>query len=318
MTIKKSLLFSFSVVFINTSIFASSLEESQFFKGEDKLATSINYESEIREVPLDNPFQVHQNIQDYYTNQLINFNSLSSIQLRAYLKSIISFPHLKHENAPDQLIYSCSLDSPSCVPVVSYTYVEARKILFGEIHLEHNSNGEKIIEPLYCGGDVTHSAIQYHSIPYGSGLNCEHIWPKSRFGASKNTPLYSTMVSDLHHLYPTYSTVNSQRGNNRFGHPSKPQKVKSCPNNQIGPGEYGMLFLPRQEVRGDVARASFYFAIRYGVSIDDREERVLREWHAQDPVSQFEIEKNNLVYKYQGNRNPLIDFPTLADKIQDF
>lgn len=36
---------------------------------------------------------------------------------------------------------------------------------------------------------------------------------------------------------------------------------------------------------------------------------VLLQWHAQDPVDNKEIARNNVVYSYQGNRNPFIDHP---------
>jgi endonuclease I len=36
----------------------------------------------------------------------------------------------------------------------------------------------------------------------------------------------------------------------------------------------------------------------------------LFEWHEQDPVSTFERNHNDIIFKdYQGNRNPFIDHP---------
>ena len=39
------------------------------------------------------------------------------------------------------------------------------------------------------------------------------------------------------------------------------------------------------------------------------------EWNKQDPPDANEIRRNNLIEEYQGNRNPFIDNPSLADKI---
>tara|TARA_B100001059_G_scaffold54_1_gene91 strand:+ start:11 stop:505 length:495 start_codon:yes stop_codon:yes gene_type:complete len=39
------------------------------------------------------------------------------------------------------------------------------------------------------------------------------------------------------------------------------------------------------------------------------------EWNEQDPVSDLEIRRNNIIYSYQGNRNPFIDNPFLATLI---
>ena len=37
------------------------------------------------------------------------------------------------------------------------------------------------------------------------------------------------------------------------------------------------------------------------------------KWHRQDPVSQKEIDRNNGIQSVQGNRNPFIDYPYLAE-----
>ena len=46
----------------------------------------------------------------------------------------------------------------------------------------------------------------------------------------------------------------------------------------------------------------------YGVAM-------LIKWHRQDPVSQKEIDRNNAIQLTQGNRNPFIDYPYLAEYI---
>tara|TARA_B110000444_G_C18716096_1_gene536123 strand:+ start:11 stop:760 length:750 start_codon:yes stop_codon:yes gene_type:complete len=39
----------------------------------------------------------------------------------------------------------------------------------------------------------------------------------------------------------------------------------------------------------------------------------LLEWHLMDPPDAFEKNRNNVIYEYQGNRNPLIDYPELVN-----
>ena len=39
----------------------------------------------------------------------------------------------------------------------------------------------------------------------------------------------------------------------------------------------------------------------------------LLERNQLDPVSENEMTRNNLVYNLQGNRNPFVDFPNLAN-----
>ena len=42
---------------------------------------------------------------------------------------------------------------------------------------------------------------------------------------------------------------------------------------------------------------------------------LLLEWNQDDPVSDFELTRNDVIYSYQGNRNPFIDNPFLANLI---
>lgn len=42
---------------------------------------------------------------------------------------------------------------------------------------------------------------------------------------------------------------------------------------------------------------------------------LLLKWNAQDPVDEYEIHRNEAVYKIQGNRNPFIDHPETATLI---
>ena len=127
--------------------------------------------------------------------------------------------------------------------------------------------------------------------------NREHVWAKSLawFDTSGGG-------SDLHHIRPCDIQVNSSRGNKKFG---------------VG----GSYYTPADEYKGDVARIIFYLMVAYKeadsysfTSIAQSKE-ILLEWNALDPVSELEIVRNDKVEKIQGNRNPFIDYPGLADSI---
>ena len=95
-----------------------------------------------------------------------------------------------------------------------------------------------------------------------------------------------------------------------------------------------LVFEPRDEDKGDVARIIFYMDVRYEgdsgeldlemteniLSVTSKLQRhgvrsTLLEWHEMDPVDDFERNRNDVIYSYQGNRNPFIDHPELVDYI---
>ncbi|QGS69547.1 hypothetical protein CV093_18540 [Oceanobacillus sp. 143] len=129
----------------------------------------------------------------------------------------------------------------------------------------------------------------------------------------------------MHHLRPTDVQVNSSRGNLDFDNGGN--AVKNCADCKRD----GDSFEPPNEVKGDVARMLFYMAVRYeegdrvDLELNDRVNNgsnpfhgkisVLLEWHERDPVSEWEINRNNKIQEFQGNRNPFIDNPEWANDI---
>lgn len=77
-------------------------------------------------------------------------------------------------------------------------------------------------------------------------------------------------------------------------------------------------FEPPQQHKGNVARALFYFSIRYQMPIDDNQESYLRSWHNEDPIDQNEIDRNDKIKSFQNISNPFIEKPDLVDLIQNF
>jgi len=144
-------------------------------------------------------------------------------------------------------------------------------------------------------------------------INTEHLWPQSR-GAGTGPA-----KSDLFHIRPSVPRVNSVRSNLPFGSPIAPFDHDAPSGWRQGREADGdEVFLPPPGVRGDVARAMFYFSIRYEKSIDDDEEEDLRRWHADDPVDEAERRRAAAATEAQGNANPFIDDPMLVSRIPDF
>ena len=162
----------------------------------------------------------------------------------------------------------------------------------------------------------------------GDCWNREHTWPQSWFNEQ------TTPRSDLFHVYPTDGYVNGQRSNYPYGEVNHPIYT-SGNGSKLGPcvtsGYSGRVFEPIDEYKGDIARGYFYMSVRYyteddGWGSSDMTSKseilpwamtMLLQWSDQDPVSQKEIDRNNAVYGYQGNRNPFIDHPEYAHLIWD-
>ena len=151
----------------------------------------------------------------------------------------------------------------------------------------------------------------------GSTMNREHVWPNSRLGVPRDTLNNSIrrIDSDPHNLRIIIPRTNTDRNNYIF--------VNSSPsvNGHVIPGT--QTYYPGDAHRGDVARILLYMAVRYkdilkldenmygenyslnGTSFGDI--KVLLQWHQEDPVDDFEIQRNDVIYEHQGNRNPFID-----------
>ncbi len=200
-----------------------------------------------------------------------------------------------------------------------HSYSKARKMLMQEIHLRQDHDGY-FVQDVYCQVKFRHR-VGPNTMPSHTKINIEHTWPRSRFGERKGNSKYRTMEADLHHLYPTDSRTNSTRGNYKFTQfKSNVSGLKNCPFSKRGYvssiGEDG--FEPPENHKGNVARALFYFAVRYDLRISEHEEFFLRQWNLIDPVDQEEIDRNNMVEAIQGNRNPFVDDSQLVDLITDF
>ena len=147
--------------------------------------------------------------------------------------------------------------------------------------------------------------------------NREHV-----FARSLSNPALTTNDpgpgTDIHNLRAADSQKNSQRSNRLFTDGSGNSGIVD-----------GGLFFPGDEWKGDVARIIMYMYLRYPgqceavdsatgpitYAIQNDMPDLLLEWNQDDPVSDFELTRNDVIYSYQGNRNPFIDNPFLANLI---
>lgn len=172
-------------------------------------------------------------------------------------------------------------------------------------------------------------------------MNIEHSVPKSWWGDAANYDGTNALTRfkydgsyDLHHLTPSDADANMAKSNYPLGvvdSPSFDNGVTKVGTGQAN-GRATNLFEPADEYKGDFARMYLYFVTCYQdyswkssalsmfaqnsyPTLNAYGQSLLLKWHRQDPVSQKEIDRNNAVYSFQGNRNPFIDYPNMVEYI---
>ncbi|WP_295905740.1 endonuclease I family protein [uncultured Bdellovibrio sp.] len=249
---------------------------------------------------------------------------VSNEDLENKIKAVLRSFHVKRASGNDLIVNSCmqAQGQGRCYAHTAIGYNAARVFLMGNYYLIKDGNNGYAVHDVYCDKDRPVSDFRRDfpspgTIPDNKVINVEHTWPQSHF--TRRFP-DEVQKSDLHHLFPTDSQINAIRGNNMFGEVSHDLMELKCPASRFGLGSGGSdeVFEPPQDHKGNVARALFYFSVRYDMPINQLEEVILRKWNKEDPVDAEEMRRNEEIFKAQGNRNPFIDFPELADRIADF
>ena len=126
--------------------------------------------------------------------------------------------------------------------------------------------------------------------------NREHVWPQSYLKPA------GVNIGEAHNLRVCGTKINSNRGNHPFA-------------DAVGPGykNLGSAWFPSDKDKGDVARILMFMNLRHGLPLSDMATNVntLLKWHNEDPVDDFERQRNRVIHNEQGNRNPFIDFSNL-------
>ncbi len=191
--------------------------------------------------------------------------------------------------------------------------------------VDEDTNNTNNVICLYTGWSYPKNAFGNGS----SEWNREHTWSKSHGDFGESPP----EGTDLYHLRPADASVNSAKNNRDFS---------TGIIEYLDSGVYHTdcyeatdIWEPRDEVKGDVARSMFYMATRYegengetdlelvnySFSSPNKEPLygildTLLKWAEQDPVSNWERRRNDIVYStYQHNRNPFIDHPEYIEEI---
>lgn len=154
----------------------------------------------------------------------------------------------------------------------------------------------------------------------GNGINLEHVYPQSK-GADEGQAGHS----DMHHLYPSRVAVNSARASFPFSNIPDPmtttwfrknQSMQNIPSSNIDSYSESIngAFEPRESVKGNIARAVFYFYTMYQDDADAADPNffpaqrpTLCEWHLADVVDDRELLRSAMVAHYQDDKeNPFV------------
>jgi endonuclease I len=214
-------------------------------------------------------------------------------------------------------------------PVISYTYGQARDYMFKNVYRE-NDSVECVYTGLrrYLGNTGDPSVIMYDNASTQS-IDTEHTYPQNKVTNDAGR-------SDLHHMFPTRARANNARGSVRFDivpdnsvdkwfrgnteitssmPPAAERPFYSKLNNNVG-------FEPRDEHKGNVARAMFYFYTMYKGNADAADVNFFRvqlsdlcQWHLDDPVDSLEwIRTSRIAFIQQNKVNPFVLDCTLPQR----
>eukprot|EP00531_Pseudo-nitzschia_arenysensis_P015038 CAMPEP_0116134272 /NCGR_PEP_ID=MMETSP0329-20121206/10556_1 /TAXON_ID=697910 /ORGANISM="Pseudo-nitzschia arenysensis, Strain B593" /LENGTH=659 /DNA_ID=CAMNT_0003628969 /DNA_START=242 /DNA_END=2221 /DNA_ORIENTATION=- len=196
-------------------------------------------------------------------------------------------------------------------------------------------NGAEEVRLIYTNKTLPSSRNQSGTSERMDRWNREHLWPKARgVGYHEHDPKHN----DVHHLFPSDVNTNSNaRGNRYFDVCDDHDDCRAWEMSANGATiEYDGIryeasntgkFQPPENARGIVARAILYMDLRYPelelTNNPDPNNKnqmgnlaTLLQWHEEYPPNQREAQRNNRVCsKWQGNRNPFVDFPDLAKSI---
>lgn len=222
----------------------------------------------------------------YYNNS----ENKSEEQLKLALKGIISSPYN------------------------SFGYNTGRDKMYMEVdNWKVNGRGSSVnkIECIYTGRQAS-GYTDRTNLFNNFNINAEHTFPQSKFSEAE------PMRSDIHHLFPADESANGSRSNYPFGVATTPY-VNDAVNTPSHLGA-NLKYEPRDLQKGATARAMLYFVIRYQdyQGFFAPQEAILKTWNNTFAPTAVDVKRNDDIQARQLNRNPFVDYPQLAARINNF
>ncbi|MGC8102774.1 endonuclease [Metapseudomonas otitidis] len=177
----------------------------------------------------------------------------------------------------------------------------------------------------YCGCRYSGNKVDLKSCGYvprtnakrASRIEWEHIVPAwvighqrkcwqngGRENCARYDDAYRRAEADLHNLVPSIGEVNGDRSNYGFGWlPQAPSQYGACPMVVDFKARKAM---PRQQIRGMIARTYFYMSERYGLRLSKQDRQLYTAWSKQYPVEAWERNRNQRVACVMGHGNHFV------------
>jgi len=247
----------------------------------------------------------------------INLVFLPGSSLRAQL-----FPGLEGEALADAI-------RNEYAPSQLLNFTQVKDTLYAKVFIEGDS-----VKCIYSGlAHYLPAGVDPSQWVFGSGneiesINLEHGWPQSK-GAGDGT----NGQMNMYNLFPSRVAINSDRGDFPYEDIDDNSTTKwyylgnelssKPPVNINAYSEFRTgYFEPRESVKGDIARAMFYFWTIYrddAVAADpdffEEQRTSLCQWQEDDPADDFENLRNDRIAIYQGGiKNPFVLDCSLAKR----
>ncbi len=193
------------------------------------------------------------------------------------------------------------------------------------VYIRDTVGGLEVINCQYTGETRVYTPPLAWGTSAGS-YSREHVLPQSWMPTTGGSTADQDRA-DYHNLLPAnHINANHRRSNYPYG-------IVQTVTHQYLEGKLGtdgqgqLVYEPRDDIKGDVARAQFYMLVCYNGNNGTwaysvmpslaplQNQDILKTWHIQDPPEPFEITKHEYIFSLQNNRNPFIDFPEWVDCI---
>lgn len=190
-----------------------------------------------------------------------------------------------------------------------------------------NGNGTRSLFCVYSHYEHIYSGT-FSWLPMSREHTYCHSWQPGHPSTSLNE------YSDQYHLFPTHQdNANAVRSNHPLG--EVVNVISTFLEGKFGTDINGnQVYEPRDEHKGDAARAILYMPVRYNgingydwtfnwlnntrlpsLGEADQDLATLIQWHIQDPPDKWEVDRNNYIQTIQQNRNPFVDHPEYVNYI---